>query len=74
MVDAAGYRARRRQTLERTAEQAAREALDEGRPVPLEPMSAVERKIVHLYLQERGGVTTESEGAEPNRRIVVAPA
>ena len=37
-------------------------------------MSAVERKLVHLYLQERGGVTTESEGAEPNRRIVVAPA
>jgi len=74
VVDAAGYRARRRQTLERTAEQAALEALDEGRPVPLEPMSAVERKLVHLYLQERGGVTTESEGAEPNRRVVVAPA
>ena len=37
-------------------------------------MSAVERKLVHLYLQERGGVTTASEGSEPNRRIVVAPA
>ena len=74
VVDAAGYRARRRQTLERAAEQAAREALADGRPVPLEPMSAAERKLVHLYLQERGGVTTESEGAEPNRRIVVAPA
>ncbi len=74
IVDAAGYRARRRQTLERAAEQAAQEALADGRPVPLEPMSAVERKLVHLYLQERGGVTTESEGAEPNRRIVVAPA
>jgi spoIIIJ-associated protein len=74
VVDAAGYRARRRQSLERSAEQAATEALEEGRAVPLEPMSAVERKLVHLYLQERGGVTTESEGAEPNRRIVVAPA
>lgn len=74
VVDAAGYRARRRQTLERAAEQAALEALEQDRPVPLEPMSAVERKLVHLYLQERGGVTTESEGAEPNRRIVVAPA
>jgi spoIIIJ-associated protein len=73
-VDAAGYRARRRQTLERAAEQAAQESLAAGRPVPLEPMSAVERKLVHLYLQERGGVTTASEGAEPNRRIVVAPA
>jgi spoIIIJ-associated protein len=74
VVDAAGYRARRRQTLERAAEQAAREALADGRPVPLEAMSAAERKLVHLYLQGRGGVTTESEGAEPNRRIVVAPA
>jgi spoIIIJ-associated protein len=73
-VDAAGYRARRRQTLERAAEQAAQESLAAGRPVPLEPMSAVERKLVHLYLQERGGVTTASEGSEPNRRIVVAPA
>jgi spoIIIJ-associated protein len=73
VVDAAGYRARRRSALERTAEQAAVDAVSRGEPVPLEPMSAAERKIVHLYLQERGGVTTASEGDEPNRRIVVAP-
>jgi spoIIIJ-associated protein len=74
VVDAAGYRRRRRTALERAAERAAREALDKAGPVALEPMSAAERKVVHLYLQERGGVTTSSEGNEPNRHVVVAPA
>jgi spoIIIJ-associated protein len=73
VVDAAGYRGRRREALERLAERAAREALDAGAPVALEPMPASERKIVHLYLRDRGGVTTASEGAEPNRHVVVAP-
>jgi spoIIIJ-associated protein len=73
VVDAAGYRARRQATLERAAEEAAQEALAAGGAVPLEPMSAPERKIVHLYLQRRGGVSTESDGAEPNRRVVVSP-
>jgi len=73
VVDAAGYRARRQATLERAAEEAAQEALAAGTSVPLEPMSAPERKIVHLYLQRRGGVSTESDGAEPNRRVVVSP-
>jgi spoIIIJ-associated protein len=74
VVDAAGYRARRRASLERVAEDAARDALTTGEPVKLEPMSAPERKIVHLTLQDRPDVTTGSEGAEPNRCVVVAPA
>jgi spoIIIJ-associated protein len=74
VVDAAGYRARRRTSLERVAEDAASDALATGAPVKLEPMSAPERKIVHLALQERADVTTASEGAEPNRCVVVAPA
>jgi spoIIIJ-associated protein len=74
VIDAAGYRGRRRAALERIAERAARDALHAGTAVALEPMAASERKIVHLYLQERGGVTTASEGSEPNRRVVVAPA
>ena len=73
IVDAAGYRRRRQSSLERAAERAAREALERREPVPLEPMSAAERKIVHLYLEARGGVATSSEGAEPNRHVVVAP-
>ena len=44
------------------------------RPVALEPMTAVERKVVHVHLAEREDVVTSSEGTEPNRRVVVAPA
>ena len=74
VVDAAGYRARRRASLERIAERAAREAAQAGQPVFLDPMSASERKLVHLFLQDRADVTTASEGAEPNRCVVVSPA
>jgi spoIIIJ-associated protein len=71
-VDAAGYRDRRRTTLEgialRGAERAAR-----GERVLLEPMTAAERKIVHERLKELDGVETSSEGTEPNRYVVVFP-
>jgi spoIIIJ-associated protein len=73
VVDAAGYRERRRTSLEGLAERAASDALQSGRPVSLEPMTAVERKIVHLHLAEQEGIVTSSEGAEPNRYVVVAP-
>jgi spoIIIJ-associated protein len=74
VVDAAGYRDRRRVSLEDMADRAASDALQSGRPVALEPMTAVERKIVHVHLAEREDVATSSEGTEPNRRVVVAPA
>lgn len=74
VVDAAGYRARREATLESLAVRVARRVADTGEREPLEPMSAVERRIVHLALQEFPGVTTESEGAEPARYVVVLPA
>jgi spoIIIJ-associated protein len=73
VVDAAGYRERRRASLEQLADRAASEANASRNEVPLEPMSAVERKIVHLYLQEREDVETTSEGTEPNRYVVVKP-
>jgi spoIIIJ-associated protein len=73
LVDAAGYRDRRRATLEQQADRAASEALAAGASVALDPMSAVERKIVHLHLEEREGVETASEGNEPNRFVVVRP-
>jgi spoIIIJ-associated protein len=72
-VDAAGYRERRRSTLDaialRAAERAAR-----GERVTLEPMTAIERKVVHERLKDVPGVQTTSEGAEPNRYVVVLPA
>jgi spoIIIJ-associated protein len=73
VVDAAGYRARRRLTLDRAADRAAADALRSGRAVALDPMTAVERKIVHLRLADRDDVETASEGTEPNRHVVVRP-
>jgi spoIIIJ-associated protein len=73
VVDAAGYRDRRRASLEQLADRAAGEARASGQAVSLEPMSAVERKIVHLHLQEREDVETVSEGNEPTRYVVVTP-
>jgi spoIIIJ-associated protein len=74
VVDAAGYRARREATLATLAAGAAEQVERTGERVELEPMTAVERKIVHLSLQERDGVETTSEGTEPNRFVVVLPA
>jgi spoIIIJ-associated protein len=73
VVDAAGYRDRRRASLEQLADRAAGEARASGQAVSLEPMTAIERKIVHLHLEEREDVETMSEGTEPNRYVVVSP-
>jgi spoIIIJ-associated protein len=73
VVDAEGYRARRREALEKQADQAAIEAEKYERPVALDAMTASERKHVHEYLRERGGVDTHSEGDEPERHLVVSP-
>jgi spoIIIJ-associated protein len=70
-IDAAGYRERRRVTLEGMALRAAEQALT-GERVLLEPMTAVERKVVHERLKEVPGVETSSEGTEPNRYVVVS--
>lgn len=72
-VDAAGYRERRRAALYHDADRAANDAERLDRPVELEPMSAAERRLVHEYLRERGGVETHSEGDEPHRHLVVSP-
>jgi spoIIIJ-associated protein len=74
VVDAAGYRERRRATLEALALRSAERAVSVGSRVELEPMTAVERKVVHLRLKEYPGVETTSEGTEPNRFVVVLPA
>ncbi len=73
VVDAAGYRERRAVALRAAADQAAEAAVHDRRPVPLEAMSALERKVVHEHLKTRHDVETYSEGQEPARRLVVAP-
>jgi spoIIIJ-associated protein len=72
-VDAAGYRQRRRETVERQADRAAERALDSGKEIELEPMPPMERKIVHDRLKDRSGLETFSEGDEPERSVIVAP-
>jgi spoIIIJ-associated protein len=73
VVDAAGYRERRRETLEALALRSAERARSSGESVGLEPMSSIERRIVHLRLEEEDGVSTRSEGEEPYRYVVVEP-
>jgi len=74
VVDAGGYRERRTATLEALAVRSAERVVSSGEPVELEAMSPVERKVVHVCLQDFPGVETRSEGTEPNRYVVVAPA
>jgi spoIIIJ-associated protein len=74
VVDAAGYRERRAEVLQRQADEAADRAVSSGRPVALDAMTSSERRIVHEYLRERGDVDTHSEGDEPDRHLVVSPA
>jgi len=74
VVDAAGYRARRRAALEAVAKRSARRAASSGERVELDPMTAVERKIVHEALKDDPEVETLSEGTEPNRYVVVLPS
>lgn len=73
IVDAEGYRARRKEALEGLARRMAERAVHEGKEVKLEPMSALERRIVHLALAGHGMVSTHSEGEEPFRRVIITP-
>jgi spoIIIJ-associated protein len=73
VIDASGYRARRAATLESLARRSAEQASATGIRVELEPMSSVERRIVHEALKDDPEVSTESEGAEPHRYVVVLP-
>jgi spoIIIJ-associated protein len=73
VVDASGYRARRTATLEGIARRTAQRVAATGRRTELEPMTPVERKIVHEALKDDPAVETASEGSEPNRFVVVLP-
>jgi spoIIIJ-associated protein len=72
-VDAGGYRERRSEYLQSLAKRTARRVLEERKPLSLGPLPASERRIVHLALQDFDGVTTESEGVEPERKVIIYP-
>ncbi|HWC66422.1 MAG TPA: RNA-binding cell elongation regulator Jag/EloR [Acidimicrobiales bacterium] len=73
-VDVGSYRQRRHEALRRFAERVAGEVLESGETRMLEPMSAVDRKVVHDAVNEIDGVVTSSDGEEPQRRVVISPA
>ena len=73
IVDSEGYRQRRIEAIQGMAHRTARRAVRERRPLSLPPMSAAERRVVHLFLQENPKVTTSSEGKDDARKVVVNP-
>lgn len=74
MLDVAGWRAKRRSELSTLGTAAAQRVLESGKPEPLAAMTPFERKIVHDAVAAVDGVSSESEGVEPNRHVVVVPA
>ena len=73
VLDAEGYRQRRVEAIQGMAHRTARRAVRERRTVEMPPMNSSERRVVHLFLSENPGVTTESEGSGDNRRVKVSP-
>jgi spoIIIJ-associated protein len=73
-VDVGAYRQKRSEALARFAQQVAAKVIESGSPTALEPMSAPDRKVVHDAVTGIEGVSTFSEGEEPRRRVVIAPA
>ena len=73
VADTEGYRQRRVEAIQGMAHRTARRAQREKRPLSLPPMSAAERRVVHLYLKENPSVSTASEGQDEDRRVVVSP-
>ncbi|MBP2019499.1 spoIIIJ-associated protein [Symbiobacterium terraclitae] len=71
VLDVEGYRRRRTETLTTLATRLAERVVRSGEPAVLEPMSAQERRVIHLALQDYPGVTTTSEGQDPFRRVVI---
>ena len=72
-LDVGGYKKHREQVIKNLADRAASKARRTGRKVVMEAMNPAERRVVHSYLQDVDGVTTMSEGEEPDRKVVVIP-
>jgi spoIIIJ-associated protein len=73
VVDVEGYKRQREEKLRRLADRMAGRAADSGRTVSLEPMSAYERRIIHIALRDRSDVRTESVGEGYRRRVTIIP-
>jgi spoIIIJ-associated protein len=73
IIDVEGYRSRREGQLRQLARRMADQAVKTGRRQVLEPMPANERRIIHIELRQHSGVTTESIGEEPRRKVTILP-
>lgn len=73
VIDVEGYRQRRERQLRQLAQRMAEQAMRTGRRQVLEPMSAADRRIIHLELRDHPGVITQSIGEEPNRKVTIIP-
>ncbi len=73
IIDVQGYRERRERQLRQMAARMADQVAKTGRRISLEPMTATERRIIHLALRDNSQITTESIGEEPNRKVVIYP-
>jgi spoIIIJ-associated protein len=73
VLDIGGYRKRREETLVSLAKRTAGKVLKVGKSYEMEPMNAAERRIIHFALQDFQGVTTFSEGEEPERCVIISP-
>jgi len=73
ILDVEGFRMRRNRQLRHLAQRMADQAMKTGRRQLLEPMPANERRIIHMELRNHPGVTTESQGEEPHRKVTIIP-
>ncbi len=73
VLDAENYRERREDTLKKLADRLADKAMVTKKEVQLEPMPSLERKVIHLYLKDKKGISTHSDGNDPHRRVVIVP-
>jgi spoIIIJ-associated protein len=73
IVDVEGHRDRRQRQLQQLARRMAEQVIKTGRKLTLEPMTASERRIIHMELRDHPAVTTQSAGEEPHRKITILP-
>lgn len=73
IVDVEGHRDRRERQLRQLAQRMAEQVIKTGRKLTLEPMTAAERRVIHMELREHPAVTTQSSGEEPHRKITILP-
>jgi spoIIIJ-associated protein len=73
LVDAGGYRRRRNEYLSSLAKRTAKKVIEEGKAYAIGPLPARERRVIHVALKNYPGVFTQSEGEEPERRVIIYP-